>query len=126
MTNFDNWEMLKKQKLKDILKLKRSDRYEKTDEYHNKNLLEEIKNKKVIKNILEENYLIFFEKVYYKGERKISLTKYGSDEILCLDSKTRTYLDKVKSFNDPIYAAIYDNYVNELYFQRKINFNMLK
>jgi hypothetical protein len=128
VTNFDNSEKLKKQKLEDILKLKRSSRYEKSDEKHNENLLEEIKNNnlEVIKNILEENYLIFFEKVYYKSERKISLTKYGSDEILCLDAKTQTYRDKMKSFNDPIYETIFDNYVNELYFQRKINFNPTK
>lgn len=125
-TNFDNSEKLKMQRLEDILKLKRSNRYEKSDKDHNENLYEEIKDFPVIKNLLKENYLTFFQEVYYKSERIISLKKYGSDEILCLDEKTQTYQDKVKSFEDPNYEKIYDDYVNELYFHKKINFTPRK
>lgn len=125
-TNFDNSEKLKKQMLEDILKLKRSNRYEKTDENHNLKVYEEIKDLPVIKNILKENYLTFFQEVYYKSERIISLSKYGSDETLCLDKKIQTYKDKVKSFADPIYEKIFEDYVNELYFHKKINFTPKK
>ena len=121
-TNFDNSEKLKKQMLEDILKLKRSNRYEKTDENHNLKVYEEIKDLPVIKNILKENYLTFFQEVYYKSERIISLSKYGSEETLYLDKKTQTYKDKVKSFGDPIYEKIFEDYVYELYFHKNINF----
>ena len=121
-TNFDNSEKLKKQMLEDILKLKRSDRYEKTDETHNLKVYEEIKDLPVIKNVLKENYLTFFQEVYYKSERIISLSKYGCEETLYLDEKIQTYKDKVKSFGDPTYEKIFEDYVYELYFHKNINF----
>ena len=121
-TNFDNSEKLKKQMLEDILKLKRSDRYEKTDETHNLKVYEEIKDLPVIKNVLKENYLTFFQEVYYKSERIISLSKYGCEETLYLDEKIQTYKDKVKSFGEPTYEKIFEDYVYELYFHKNINF----
>lgn len=112
---FKNFEELKGKTLGDILQLRISGKYKKTNKNHNKNLYDEIKDLPVIKNILKENYMIFFKEVYYKSERKINLKKYGSDKILTLSEDIKTFQDKVNSFKDQKYAEIYKAMINQIY-----------
>ena len=112
---FENFEELKGKTLGDILQLRISRKYKKTNKNHNKNLYDEIKDLPVIKNILKENYMIFFKEVYYKSERKINLKKYGSDKILTLSEDIKTFQDKVNSFKDQKYAEIYKAMINQIY-----------
>ena len=112
---FENFKKLKGKTLGDILQLRISGKYKKTNKNHNKNLYDEIKDLPVIKKILKENYMIFFKEVYYKSERKINLKKYGSDKILTLSEDVKTFQDKVNSFKDQKYAEIYKAMINQIY-----------
>ena len=120
---FEYFESLKRKTLGDILQLKISQKYTKIDKNHNLKICEEIKDLPVIKNVLKENYMTFFREVYYKSERKISLKKYGSDEILTLSEKINTYKDKVNSFDDKKYAEIYEATIRQLYINGNNNIN---
>ena len=119
---FENFEELKGKTLGDILQLRISGKYKKTNKNHNKNLYDEIKDLPVIKNILKENYMIFFKEVYYKSERKINLKKYGSDKILTLSEDIKTFQDKVNSFKDQKYAEIYKTIINQIYINNNGSF----
>ena len=86
---------------------------------HNKNLYENLK--KIAKekpiyqpllNFLEEDYLFYFQNVYYKNERTINLQKYGIDAILPLSEKdfiSKMYIIKMKE------QLIYKNMALMLY-----------
>ena len=114
-SKFEYFELLKRKTLGDILKLKISEKYTNFDENHNLKTHEEIKDLPVIGDLLKENYLTFFQEVYYKSERKISLKKYGSDEILTLHDNIKTYKDKVNNFVDRNYAEVYESTIREFY-----------
>ena len=122
-SNFEYFESLKGKTLGDILQLKISEKYTKIDKNHNLKIYEKIKDIPVIKNVLKENYMTFFKEVYYKSERKISLKKYGSDEILTLYEEINTYKDKVNSFDDKKYAEIYEATIRQLYINGNNNIN---
>lgn len=127
LATFDNFYSLKEKTIGDILKLKRSDKYKNTDIKHNENLYEKIVNNyPVIKNLLSENYITFFQKYYYKGEKIINLKDYGCNEFLTLSNNIISHKDKIKSFKEPKYAETYENYIRDLYFKNKINFHATK
>lgn len=127
LATFDNFYSLKQKTIGDILKLKRSDKYKNTDINHNEILYEKIVNSfPVIKNLLNENYITFFQKFYYKGEKNINLKDYGYNEFLTLSDNIISHKDKIKSFKEPKYAETYENYVRDLYFKNKINFHATK
>ncbi len=78
---------------------------------------------------MEENYLDFFSDIYYKSERKINIKKYkadGNDEFLTLDVNIKTYKEKVKSFTEEKYRETYEMFVQELYFNKRIDFKIKK
>lgn len=123
LATFDNFYSLKEKTIGDIIKLKRSDKYKNNDINHNEILYEKIiENYPVIKNLVNENYITFFQKFYYKGEKNISLKDYGCNEFLTLSDKIISHKDKIKSFKEPKYAETYENYVRDLYFKKEINF----
>ena len=125
-TNYQNFILLNKKKIGDILRNKRSDKNKKSDISHNEILYDKvINNFPVIKNFFELNYITFFRKYYFIGEKNISLKDYGSNEILALDDCIITHPKKVQSFkDDEKYAQTYEYYVRNLYFPKKIEFKV--
>jgi hypothetical protein len=127
LATFDNFYSLKQKTIGDIIKLKRSEKYKNAEIKHNENLYEKIvKNFPVIKNLFSENYITFFQKYYYKGEKIISLKDYGCNDFLTLSDGIISHQDKIRSFKEPKYVETYENYVRDLYFKNKINFHATK
>ena len=126
----DSIENLKKKKLCDILTLNISDKYQKYPLDYNKQLYKKIKDDpryKVVINFLEENFLFFFQNVYYKSERTINLQKYGVDAFLTLSKKVKLNKDKIKTFkDDKEYIKFYNQCINECYFDGKLMFQLVK
>lgn len=127
LATFDNFYSLKQKTIGDIIKLKRSEKYKNAEIKHNENLYDKIvKNFPVIKNLFNENYITFFQKYYYKGEKIISLKDYGCNDFLTLSDGIISHQDKIRSFKEPKYVETYENYVRDLYFKNKINFHATK
>ena len=127
LATFDNFYSLKQKTIGDIIILKRSAKYKNAEIKHNYNLYENIvKNFPVIKNLFSENYITFFQKYYYKGEKIISLKDYGCNDFLTLSDGIISHQDKIRSFKEPKYVETYENYVRDLYFKNKINFHATK
>ena len=127
LATFDNFYSLKQKTIGDIIKLERSAKYKNAEINHNENLYENIvKNFPVIKNLFSENYITFFQKYYYKGEKIISLKDYGCNDFLTLSDGIISHQDKIRSFKEPKYVETYENYVRDLYFKNKINFHATK
>ena len=124
----DSIESLKKKKLCDILTLNISTKYHRYSLDYNKNLYKEIKNDprcEVLINFLDENFLFFFQNVYYKNERIINLQKYGVDAFLTLSKKVELYKDKIQTFeDDKDYIKLYNKCINECYFDGKLIFQL--
>jgi hypothetical protein len=57
----------------------------------NKKIYEEIKNDRILNNILSENYLKFFKKIYYKINRIINLKEYGLDKDIVLSENVKSF-----------------------------------
>ena len=128
-TNYENFILLQQKKIGDILRMKGSDKKQKfdIDINHNENLYNKVINRfPVIKNFFEENYITFFRKYYFKGERNISLKEYGCNEILTLDDCVITHPNKVQSFKDEKYAETYEKYIRDLFVSNTINFRVRK
>ena len=127
LATFDNFYSLKQKTIGDIIILKRSAKYKNAEIKHNENLYDNIvKNFPVIKNLFSENYITFFQKYYYKGEKIISLKDYGCNDFLTLSDGIISHQDKIRSFKEPKYVETYENYVRDLYFKNKINFHATK
>ena len=123
-------EELKKKKLCDILKLNISKKYTKHSFDYNKNLYEKIEKMKenpiyeALIKLSNENYLYFFQNIYYKNERIINLNKYGINITIPLTKKVELCEDKIKSFKDKDeeYIKKYKKCINENYFNGKLMF----
>ena len=123
-------EELKKKKLCDILKLNISKKYTNHSFDYNKNLYEKIEKMKenpiyeALIKLSNENYLYFFQNIYYKNERIINLNKYGIDITIPLTKKVELCEDKIKSFKDKDeeYIKKYKKCINENYFNGKLMF----
>ena len=94
--NKDFFEKLKDQNLSYIINNNISYKYKNINIDTNKILYKEIKDDKIIKNLLEENYLTFFENVYYKSEKTFNLKKYGLDKIIILSNDVKMFKDLLK------------------------------
>ena len=123
-------EELKKKKLCDILKLNISKKYTNHSFDYNKNLYEKIEKMKenpiyeALIKLSNENYLYFFQNIYYKNERIINLNKYGINITIPLTKKVELCEDKIKSFKDKDeeYIKKYKKCINENYFNGKLMF----
>ena len=95
--NKANVESLKNKTLGDIISNKISRKYKYKRKDFNKQLCDEIKlSDSVLKNILSDNYLLFFKKIYYKSINKISLEEYGLNKEIILPKKVKMYKDLLK------------------------------
>ena len=108
-----NFENLKTKKLSDILLLQISPKFRSYEKDHNKHLLEAVKDMEEIKDILNENYLKFFQEVYYKSERIINI---NGKTISLFGKNLKMYKNKIAEFKDQEYVEIFDKYVNDKYF----------
>ena len=70
-----------------------STRYRYKEMNYNKLLYEKIKNNEVLKNILSENYLKLFQKIYYINKKQINLKEYGLDKTINLSKDVKMYKD---------------------------------
>ena len=98
--NKDFFESLKTKNIGEIICSKISDKYKKGKK-DNRNIFEKIKEKKnkekkVIINILSENYFDFFWKIYYKSCKLINLKEYGLTKEIILSDKVIMYKDLLK------------------------------
>ena len=59
-----------------------------------------MKEDKVLKNIFSENYLKFFEKIYYKNKRNINMEEYGLNKEITLSSEKVKLIDDLLNNNN--------------------------
>ena len=122
--NKDFFESLKTKNIGEIICSKISDKYKKVKK-NNRNIFEKIKEKKnkekkVIINILSENYFDFFWKIYYKSCKLINLKEYGLDKEITLSDKVIMYKDLLKknekldpneNYNNNINNCVNNNFI---------------
>jgi hypothetical protein len=97
----ENVKSLKNKTIGDIISNKISRKYKYEREDFNKQLCDEIKlNDSVLRDILSENYLLFFKKIYYKSINKISFGEYGLNKEIILPKKVKMYKDLLKDNED--------------------------
>ena len=97
----------KRMKLYEIICLEHSPKYKKYPLDYNKTLYDKLKKRaeteklyQVLINFLQEDYLYYFQNVYFKNKRTINLHKYGIDAILTLSEEVKMFNDKFESFKD--------------------------
>jgi hypothetical protein len=118
IVNNQNFEKLKEKCLYEILKMKITPKCSKYPENHNKILYDKVKELPVIKDILNLNYLYFFQNVYYKSERNIKLNIEGMNKTFILSNKKLVlYNEKLSGFSDEYYISLFNRYVKEKYFE---------
>ena len=112
----ENFNQLKSKKLYQIIteKVSIKNRKNNYDEYFNLNLYKKLQKDEIIKNILNENYLNLFRKIYYKGERNLNLKEYGKNIIISLSDNIEMYKDIKKP--DEEYINSLNKYVKKMYF----------
>ena len=119
-------ESLKQKNLGEIICNKISSKYKKDNENANIKIYEEIKNNEVLNNILSENYLKFFKKIYYKNNRNINLKEYGLDKDILLSKKVKLFEDLFKGNNASDNDKEYQNKINECAIQNYCQVQFIK
>ena len=115
--NKENFENPKKKCLYEILLMKITPKNSKSPENHNLILYNKVKDLPTIKDLLNINYLYFFQNVYYKSLRNIILKIDGVDKPFNLsDRKLVLYKERLSSFSNEYYKSLCDRYVKEKYF----------
>ena len=109
--NIEHVNKLKMKTLAEIVCIDISSKYKKYKKNENKLICEQIKEKQVLKNILSENYLEFFKKVYYKSQNPINLNEYGLNEEIELKNVKmyKDLLEKCGALNEKILKIKMDN-----------------
>ena len=94
----NNVESLKDQTIEYIISNKISEKYKTINDKAeaNRKICEEIKNYKVLKKILSENYLVFFKKFYYKSNSSINLKDYDFDIDITLTKDAKNFKHLLK------------------------------
>lgn len=69
--------------IEDILRKDISGRYKTKNRDYNANICEQIKKEKInlLQNILNQNFLFFFDKIYYKSNKKINMKEFGFTDL---------------------------------------------
>jgi len=121
------FEEMKKKKLYEILTQNISSKYLNYEKDYNHQLYEKMKKESVYKELIEflnEDFLYFFQNVYYKKERTINFHKYGLDTEITLSNEVKLLFDKMKTFDDKDieYKKYINNCINDNYFDGKIMF----
>ena len=103
-----------------------SDKYKFKDIEYNKKLFKKITNNKrnkVLENILSENYVELFKKIYFKSKNIINLVEYGLDKTFYLSNKVKMFKDLLlkcdtnsKSYYRNMLTCIKRNFIKDLIF----------
>lgn len=122
-------EKQKKEKLKDmtigeIICKNISSKYKHTHVNYNKIIINKIKEDKVLNKILSINYLILFNKIYFRNKKKINLREYGLDKTIYLSNEVKMFKDlllkdegkKTKNYDKNMYICIKQNFIPDLIF----------
>ena len=126
VVNQKHFNDLKSKKLHEIICMKISPKNKKIvtqDAEYNKNLYIKLQSNPIINRILSQNYLYFFQNIYYKSEKIINLKHYGCDANITLSNKIVMFNDKIKSFKDKDYIAAVQKCVKDNYFEKKVVFH---
>ena len=126
VVNQNHFNDLKSKKLHEIICMKISPKNKKIvaqDAEYNKNLYIKLQSNPIINRILNENYLYFFQNIYYKSEKIINLKHYGSETNITLSNKIVMFNDKIKSFKDKDYIAAVQKCIKDNYFEKKVVFH---
>ena len=115
---------LKGKTIGEIISNKISIKYKTKNEDFNERLCDEIKKEnKTLNNILKQNYLLLFQKVYCKNKNKISLKEFGEDKEIILSNKVKMLKDLLIKNKDSILhlkkiiKSIKENYYPNLIFE---------
>ena len=91
---------LKSKTIGEIIRNIISDKYRKYESNKNKEIYEIVKKNEVLNNILSENYLKLFKKVYFKSKKKLNLKEYGLDIDIILSKDVKMYENLLKKDKD--------------------------
>jgi hypothetical protein len=119
-------ESLKQKNIGEIICNKISSKYKKDNENANQKIYEEIKNNETLNNILSENYLQFFKKIYYKSNRIINLKEYGLDKDIFISNKVKLFEDLFKDNNASDNDKEYQKKINECAIQNYCKVQFIK
>ena len=119
-------ESLKQKNLGEIICNKISSKYKNENENANVKIYEEVKKNEIMNNILSENYLKFFKKIYYKSTRNINLKEYGLDKDILLSKKVKLFEDLCKDNNASDVDKEYQNKINECAIQNYCKVHFIK
>ena len=114
--------ILKSKNLGELISQEISNKYKTKNKNYNKNIYEEIKNYKVINEILSINYFDFFKNIYFQNKKYIDLREYGFDEKIELTDDSKMFkglINKNKEDKQKIYQNIKINYLPGLIFSEK-------
>ena len=94
---------IKQKTLEDIISSEISSKYLKNNKRHNELIIKDLSKNELLKNILSQNYLTFFRKVYYKSNKRINLKQFGSED------KEINLSDNVEMFKDFLKKKDFDS-----------------
>ena len=86
-------EDIKKESIGDIICQEINGKFKSKDKSYNKVIFEEIKDNKILKNILSEKYINIFKKIYHRGNKIINLREYGLNKKVVLSNTVKMYKD---------------------------------
>ena len=109
---------LKKKDIEGIICNSISSKYKK-DKDSNSFICKQIKENKLLNNILSENYLKLFKKFYYTSCKKVNLREYGLDKDITLSNGVKMFKDLLKNNEseeeNKEYKQLINQCVNENY-----------
>ncbi len=91
------FQSLKEKNLSYIINNNISAKYKNRDINTNRIIYEGVKDNIILKNIFNENYLVFFNNYYYKSVNIINLRKYGLNKIIILPKEVKMYKDLIEA-----------------------------
>ena len=96
---------------------------------HNKKIYQRLceENQYIILNILEKNYLYFFENIYYNNCKKFNLRKFDlNDYYIELSTNVKTYIDLLnkKENKELDYKNLLDKCVKKFFLSKEYNINV--
>jgi hypothetical protein len=97
-------EKLNSSTIEEILSREISGRYKKISKDYNAKICEKIKKENIylLQNLLSKNFLFFFDKIYYKNNKKINMKDFGFEDL-------EIDLSGIKLFNEVIINVKDDN-----------------
>ena len=91
------FQSLKEKTLSNIIYNNISYKYKTKPPNTNRIIYEQVKDNIILKNIFNENYLIFFNNYYYKSVNIINLRKYGLNKKILLPKEVKMFKDLIEA-----------------------------